>query len=123
MPNHGGGEGAEGLEVVRLTVVGVVHSGGDVPLGLHMLVQAAGASSVWLPLSSVEPKYGLDPHVLVGKINLDPDHERQALPHRQRRRIFPLDHISLPVRLSRQRQHPHLRRSSWDGTSRLGRNA
>jgi hypothetical protein len=109
--------------VTRPTAVGVVNSGRDVPLGLHVVVQAAGASSVRLPLSSVEPMYGLDPHVLVGKVNPDPDHGRPAPPHRQRRSIFPLDHISLPVRLPRQHQHPHLRRSSWDGTGRSGRNA
>jgi len=122
-PNHGGGKGAEGLEVTRPTAVGVVHSGGDVPLDLHVVVHAAGASSVRLPLSSVEPMYGLDPHVLVGKVNPDPDHGRLAPPHRQRRSIFPLDHISLPVRLPRQHHHPHLCRSSWDGTGQSGRNA
>ena len=105
------------------TAVGVVHSGGDVLLGLYVVVQAAGASSVRLPLSRVEPMYGLDSRVLVGKINPDLDHGRAVPPHRQRRRIFPLDHISLPLRLSHQHQHPHLRRSWWDGTGRSGRNA
>jgi len=105
------------------TAASVVHSGGDVSLGLHVAAKAAGASSVRLPLSSVEPMYGLDPHVLVGKANPDPDHGRPTPPHWQRRSIFPPDHISLPVRLSCQHQHPHLGRSSWYGIGRLGRNA
>ena len=109
--------------MTRPMAVGVVHSGGDVPLNLHLVVHAAGVSSFRLPLSSVEPMYGLDPHALVGKVNPDPDHGRPVPPHRQSLSIFPLDHISLPVRLSRQHRHPHLRRSSWDGTGRLGTNA
>lgn len=44
----------------------LVHSGGA-PLGLHVVSKAAGVSSVRLPLSSVEPVYGLDPDALVGK--------------------------------------------------------
>ena len=60
---------AKGLEVTRSLAAGIVYSGGDVPLGLPAVVQAAGASRVRLPLSSVEPVYGLDPHVLVGKVN------------------------------------------------------
>src|SRR5579884_1193380 len=75
MPNYDGKKGAEGLVVTRRTAVGVVHSGGAVPLGLHMVIDAAGAFSVRLMLSSVEPMYGLD-HVLVGKVNPDPDHGR-----------------------------------------------
>jgi hypothetical protein len=86
--------------VTRPTAASVVHSGGDVPLGLHVAAQAAGASNVRLPLSSVEPMYGLDPHVLVGKGNPDRDHGRPVPPHRHRRSIFLLDHISLLVRLS-----------------------
>jgi hypothetical protein len=121
--NHDGGKGAEGFKVTRPTAVGAVHSCGDVPLDLHVVAQAADASSARLPLSSVEPRYGLDPHVLVGKVNPEPDHGCPAPPYRQRRSLFPLDHISLPVRLSRQHQHPHLRRSSWDGIGRSGRNA
>lgn len=109
--------------MTRPTAVGVVHSGGDVPLDLHAVVQAARASSVRLPLSSVEPMYGLDPHVLVGKVNPEPDHGRPAPPHRQRRNLFPLDHISLLVRLSRQHLHPPLHCSSWDGAGRSVRNA
>jgi hypothetical protein len=109
--------------VIHPTAVGVVHAGGGVLLGLYVVVQAAGASSVRLLLSSVEPMYGLDPHVLVDKVNPDLDHGRPVPPHRRRRRIFPLDHISLPARLFRQHQHLHLRCSSWGGAGRLGRNA
>jgi hypothetical protein len=103
--------------VTRPVAAGVVHSGGDVPLGLHVVAQAAGASSVRLPLSSVEPVYGLDPYVLAGKVNCDPDRGRPAPQHQRRRSIFPPEHISLPVRLPGQHLHPQLRRSSWDGPS------
>lgn len=82
-------------EVTWPRAVGVVRSGGDVPLGLHVVVHAAGASSVRLPLSSVEAMYGLDPHVLVGKVNPDPGHGRPAQPHRQSRSVFPLDRIGV----------------------------
>ena len=105
------------------TALGVVHSGGDVLLDLYVVVQAAGACSVRLPLSSVEPMYGLDPHVLTGKVNPDPHHGRPVPPHQQSRSIFSLDHISLPVGLSRQHLHTHLRHSSWDGICGWGRNA
>ena len=105
------------------TAVGVVHSGGDVLLGLYVVIQATGASSVRLPLSSVEPMYGLNLHVLVSRVNPDLHHGRAAPPHWQRRSVFPLDHISVPVRLSRRHLHLHLRRSSWDGIGRLGINA
>jgi hypothetical protein len=105
------------------TAVGVVHSGGDVPVGLNVVGQAAGAFGVRLPLSSVAPMYGLDPHELVSKVNPVPDHGRLAQPHWQGRSIFPLDHISVPVRLSRQHLYLHLHRSSWYGISRVGRNA
>jgi hypothetical protein len=101
----------------------LVRSGGA-PLGLHVLAKAAGVSSVRLPLSSVEPVYGLDPHVLVGKVNHYPDHGRPSPQHQLRRSILPSEHTSLPVRLPGQHLHPQLRRSSWDGPSdRAGRNA
>jgi hypothetical protein len=110
--------------VTRPLASGVVHSGGDVPLGLHVVAQAAGASSVRLPLGSVEPVHGLDPDALVGKVNHYPDHGRSAPQHQRRRSILPPEDISLPVRLPGQHLHPQLRRSSWDGSSgRAGRNA
>lgn len=109
----------EGLEVTRPLADGVVQSGEDVPLDLYVVARAAGASSVQLTLSSVEPMYGLDPHVLVGKVNPDPDHGRPAPPHQRRQSILSPEQISFPG----QRLHPHLRRSSWDGIGRLGRNA
>jgi hypothetical protein len=102
----------------------LVHSAGDVPLDVHVVVaKAAGASSVRLPPSSVEPVYGLDPHVLEGKVNHYPDHGRLAPQHQRCRSILPPEHISWPVRLPGQHLHPQLRRSSWDGPSgRAGRN-
>lgn len=110
--------------MTRPLAAGVVHSGGDVPLGLHAVARAAGASSVRLPLSSVEPVYGLVPHVLVGKVNGYPDHGCPAPQHQRRRSALPSEHISLPVRLPGQHLHPQLRRSSWDGPSgRAGSNA
>jgi hypothetical protein len=102
----------------------LVHSAGDVPLGVHVVAKAAGASSVRLPLSSVEPVYGLEPHVLEGKVNHYPDHGRPATQHQRCRSLFLPEHISLPVRLPGQHLHPQLRRSSWDGPSdRGGRDA
>lgn len=118
------GNGAEGLEVTRPLAAGLSIRGGDVPLGLHVVAKAAGASSVRLPLGSVEPVYGLDPCVLAGKVNHYPDHGRSTPQHQRRRSILPPEHISLPVRLPGQHLHPQLRRSSWDGSSgRAGRNA
>jgi hypothetical protein len=115
--------GAEGLEVTRPLAAGVVHPGGDVPLGLRAVAQAAGASSVRLPLSSVEPVYGLDPHVLVGKANHYPNDGRPAPQHQRPRSTLPPEHISLPVRLPDQYLHPQLRRSSWDGPSGRARSS
>jgi len=81
-------------------------------------------SSVRLPLSSVEQVYGLGPHVLVGKVNHYPGHGRRGPQHQPCWSIFPLEHISLPVRLPGQHLYPQLRRSPWDGSSgRAGRNA
>ena len=94
---------------------GIMHSRGDVPLGLHEVAQAVGASSVRLPLNSVEPVYGLDPDVLVGKVKRSPDCGRPAPQHQRRRSILPPEHLSLPVRLPGQHLNPQLRRSSWDG--------
>jgi hypothetical protein len=110
--------------VTRPLAASVVHSGGDVPLGVHVVAKTAGASSVRLPLSSVEPVYGLDLDALVGKVNHYPDRGRPAPQHQRRRSILPPEHISLPVRLPGQHLHPQLRRLSWDGPSdRAGRNA
>ena len=110
--------------MTRPLAAGVVHSSTDVPLGLHVVAQAAGASGVRLPLSSVEPVYGLAPHLRVGKATHYPDHGRPAQQHQRRRSILPPEHISLPVRLPGQHLHPQLRRSSWDGPSRrAGSNA
>ncbi|MGH3857822.1 MAG: hypothetical protein ACRDR6_30910 [Pseudonocardiaceae bacterium] len=65
---------------------------------------AAGAGSVRLPASSVEPVYGLSPDVPVIT-----QHGTALKPGRSR----------LPVRVPGQLLHPLLRRSSWDG--RCGR--
>jgi hypothetical protein len=101
----------------------LVHSG-KAPLGLHVVSKAAGVSSVRLPLSSVEPVYGLDPDALVGKVKRSPDCGRPAPQHQRLRSILPPEHISLPVRLPGQHLHPQLRRSSWDGPSgRAGKDA
>jgi hypothetical protein len=113
----------KGLEVTRPLAAGIVRSGGDVPLGLPSVAKAADASRVRLPLSSVEPVYGLDPHV-VGKVNHYLDYGRPAPQHQRRRSALPPEHISLPVRLPGQHLHPQLRRSLWDGPSgRAGSNA
>jgi hypothetical protein len=123
MPGHNG-EGAEELEVTRPLAASVVYSGGDVPLGLHVVAQAAGAFSVRLLLSSVEPVYGLDPHVVVGRVNHCSDHGRPARPHQRRQSILPPKHLNVPVHLLGQHLHPQLRYSWWDGSSgRAGRNA
>jgi hypothetical protein len=108
--------------VTRPLASGVLHSGGA-PLGLHVVSKAAGASSVRLPLSSVEPVYGLDPDALVGKVNRYPDRGHPAPQHQRLRSILPPEHINLSVRLLGQHLHPHLRRSSWDrSSSRAGSN-
>lgn len=114
----------KGLEVTRSLAVGIVHSGGHVPLGLPAVAQAADAFRVRLPLSSVEPVYGLDSRVLVGKVNHYLDYGRPAPRHQRRRSALPPEHISLPVRLPGQYLHPQLRRLSWDGSfGRAGSNA
>ena len=116
----------KGLEVTRPLAAGIVHSGGDVPLGLPAVAQAADAFRVRLPLSSVEPVYGLDPRVWVGKVNHYLDHGRPTPQYQQRRSTLPPEHISWPVRLPGQHLHlhPQLCRSSWDGpASRAGSNA
>lgn len=110
--------------MTRPLAVGIVHSGGGVPLCRPAVTQAADASRVRLPLSSVEPVHGLDPHVSVGKVNHYLDYGRPAPQHQRRRSALPPEHISLPVRLPGQHLHPQLRRSSWDGPSgRAGSNA
>jgi hypothetical protein len=104
--------------VTRPVAAGVVHSGGDVPLGPRALAQVAGAFSVRLPVST-----GLDPQVMVGKVNHYPDRDRPASQHQRLRSALPPEHIILPVRLPGQHLHPQLRRSSWDGPSgRAGSN-
>jgi hypothetical protein len=106
------------LEVARPSAVGVVNTGVDVPLGLHEVARAAGAPSVRLPLSSVEPVYGQNPHVLAAaKFGRYPDRGRPAPHHQQRRSTLRPEHISLPVRLPGEHLHPQLRRSSWVGPS------
>jgi hypothetical protein len=110
--------------VARPLVVGVVHTGVDVPLGLHAVARAACAPSVRLPLSSVESVYGLNPHVLVVKFNHFPDRDRPAPQHQRRRNTLHPERTCLPVRLLSQHLHPQLRRSSWDGPSgRAGNSA
>jgi hypothetical protein len=110
--------------VTRLLAAGLCTHSGGAPLGLHVVAKAAGVPSVRLPLSSVEPVYGLDPHVLVGKVNHYPDHGRPSPQHQLRWSILPSEHTSLAVRLPGQHLYPQLRRSSWDGPSgRAGRNA
>lgn len=110
--------------MTRPLAAGIEHSGGDVPLGLPAVAHAADASRVRLPLSSVEPVYGLDPRVLVGKVNYYLDYGRPAPQHQRRRSALPPGHISLPVRLPGQHLHPRLRCSSWDGPfGRAGSNA
>ena len=111
---------AGGLEVARLSAVGVVHAGVDVPLGLHAVARAAGAPCVRLPLSSVEPVYGRNPHVLVAEFNHDPDRGRPAPQDQQRWSTLRPERTSLPVRLPGEHMHPQLRRSSWDGPSGRG---
>lgn len=110
--------------MTRPSASDIMHSRGDVPLSLHVVAQAVGASSVRLPLNSVEPVCGLDPDALVGKVNRSPDCGRLAPQHQRRRSILPPEHLSLPVRLPGQHLHPQLRRSSWDGPcGRAGRDA
>ena len=113
----------KGLEVTRQLAADIVHSRRDVPLGLPAVAQAADAPCVRLPLSSVEPVYGLDTHVLMARFNHYPDCGRPDSQHQRRRSALPPEHISLPVRLPGQYLHPQLRRS-WDGPSgRAGSNA
>lgn len=88
-----------------------------VPLGLHAVARAAGAPSVRLPLSSVEPVYGRNPHVLVAEFNHYSDRGHPASQHPQRRSTLQPEHILLPVRLPGQHLHPQLRRAPWDGLS------
>ena len=107
-----------GLDVARPLVAGVVHIGVDVPLRLHAVDRATGAPSVRLPLSSVEPVYGLNPRVLVA--NHYPERGRPAPQPQRRRSALPLEHISLPVRLPGQHLHPQLGCSSWDSPSGQG---
>jgi hypothetical protein len=66
--------------VTRPLVAGVVHTGGDVLLGLHAVAWAAGAPCVRLPLSSVERGYELNPYAPVVKINLYSDGGRRHAP-------------------------------------------
>ena len=101
--------------MARPLAAGVVHSGGDMPLGLQPVAQAVDAPSVRLPLSSVEPVYGLDLHVLVGKVNDYPNHGRPAPQHQRPRSTLPPEHISLPVRLPGQHLNPQLRRTPCGG--------
>lgn len=106
------------------SAAGIVRSGGDVPLGLPVVAQTADAFRVRLPLGSVEPVYGLDPRVLVGKVNHYLDYGRPAPQHRRCRSVLLSEHISLPVRLPGQHRHPQLWRSWWDSLSgRAGSNA
>lgn len=114
----------KGLEVTRPLAAGIVRSGGDVPLGFPALAQVADTFRVRLPLSSVELVYGLDRHVLVGKVNHCLDYGCPASQHQRHRSALPPGHFSLPVRLPGQHLHPQLRRSAWDGPSgRAGSNA
>ena len=106
-----------GLDVAWPLVAGVVHICVDMPLRLHAVDRAAGAPSVRLPLRSVEPVYGLNPHGLVA--NHYPERGRPA-PQQRRRSALPPEYISLPVRLPRQYLHPQLGCSSWDGPSGQG---
>jgi hypothetical protein len=76
--------------------------------------RAPGAPSVRLPLSSVEPTYGLNSHVLVTKVNHYPDRGRPA--PRDQHTLRP-ERTSLSVRLPGEHLHLQLRRSSWDGPS------
>lgn len=101
--------------MARPLVAGVVHICVDVPLRLHAVDRAAGAPSVQLPLSSVEPVYGLNPHGLVA--NHYPERDHPTPQHQRRRSALPPEHISLPVRLPGQHLHPQLGCSSWDGPS------
>ena len=103
--------------MTRPLAAGIEHSGGDVPLGLPAVAHAADASRVRLPLSTVEPVYGLDPRVLVGKVNRYRDYGRPAPQHQRPRSILPPEHISLPVRLPGQHLHPQLRRTPCGGPS------
>ncbi len=110
--------------MARPLVVGVVHSSVDVPLGLHSVARAADAPNVRLPLSSVEPVYGLNPHVLVAKVNHYSDRGRPAPQDQRRRSTLHPERISLPVRLPGEHLHPQLRRPSWGGPcSRAGGSA
>jgi hypothetical protein len=103
--------------MARPLVVGIVHTGVDMPLGLHAVAQAVDVPSVRLPLSSVEPVYGLSPDVPVSRSDHYPDRGRPASRHEQHRGALQSEHISPPVRLPGQHPHPPLRRPPRDGLS------
>jgi hypothetical protein len=103
--------------MARPLAIGVVYTGVDLRRGLHTVARAACEPCVGLPLSSVEPVYELNPHVLVAESNHYPDRGRPAPQHQLGRRTLQPEHISLPVRLPGQHLHPQLRRSPWDGVS------
>jgi hypothetical protein len=107
-----------GLEVARPSAGSVVYTEVDVPLGLHAVARTAGAPSVRLSLSRVEPVYGLNSRVLAAaKFGRYPDRGRPAPQHQQRRRTLRPERTSLPVRLPGEHLHPQLWRSSGDGPS------
>jgi hypothetical protein len=108
--------------VARPLVVGVVQTGVDVPVGLHAVAHAADAPSVRLPLSSVEPMYGLSSQVLVAESNQAPGRGRPVPQHQQRGSTLHPERTSLPVRLPGQYVHPQLRHPPWP-TGRAGSSA